>query len=65
MDDGIYNTSTRKFLTAVPVLLFVLAMNSAEIHQQPFIVNLVIVTWLVVAKLPSMHEVRILGINKY
>ena len=49
----------------MPVLLFIVALNAAELSQQPLLLNMVIVTWLVVAKFPALHGVRILGINKY
>jgi dolichol kinase len=65
IDDGVQFTATRKFFTVVPVVLFLLASNSSDFRRQPLGVNLFIVIVLLVAKLSSMHKVRILGINKY
>jgi hypothetical protein len=64
IDDGVQFTATRKFFTAVPVALFLLATHSAEYARQPLGVNLLVVVVLVVAKLSAMHRVRILGINR-
>lgn len=65
IDDGMQFTPTRKFLTAVPVVLFFLASNGTDYRRQPLAINLVVVVVLLIAKLSSMHKVRILGINKY
>ncbi|KAL6766687.1 hypothetical protein ACKKBG_A36975 [Auxenochlorella protothecoides x Auxenochlorella symbiontica] len=65
IDDGQQFTPARKFLTAVPVVLFLLASNGTDYRRQPLGVNLIVVIVLVIAKLASMHRVRILGINKY
>lgn len=58
-------TATRKFLTVVPVALFILASHGSDFRRQPMGVNLVVVVVLVVAKFSSMHKVRIFGINRY
>lgn len=65
IDDGVQFTSTRKFFTVVPVVLFLLAAHSTDYRRQPLGINLLVVVVLVVAKLSSMHRVRIMGINKY
>lgn len=65
LDDGVYGTGTRKFFTIVPVVLFILASHGCDYRRQPLGLNIVIVAWLVLAKLPAMHRVRILGIGKY
>lgn len=64
VDNGTYGTKTRKFLTAVPIVLFVLATHGADFRKQPLGINLVVVIWLTLAKLPAFHKVRIMGINK-
>jgi uncharacterized membrane protein (DUF2068 family) len=63
IDDGVQFTATRKFFTVVPVALFFLATHSTDYRRQPLGINLFVVVVLLVAKLSSMHKVRILGIN--
>ena len=65
IDDGVQFTSTRKFFTIVPVALFLLATNASDFSRQPLGINLLVVVVLLIAKLSSMHKVRIMGINKY
>lgn len=65
VDNGVYATRTRKLLTIVPVALFVLATHGTDFRKQPLGLNLVVVLWLLIAKLPALHKVRIFGINKY
>lgn len=64
LNDGVQFTSTRKFFTAVPVALFLLATHGTDYRRQPLGLNLALVAVLVIAKLSSMHRVRILGINR-
>ncbi|KAI7906205.1 ORMDL family [Cokeromyces recurvatus] len=54
IDGGVQFTATRKFFTAVPIALFLLSTHYT--HYDFFFV--------LVAKLPVMHRVRIFGINK-
>mmetsp|Transcript_32319 Transcript_32319/g.91633 ORF Transcript_32319/g.91633 Transcript_32319/m.91633 type:complete len:162 (-) Transcript_32319:223-708(-) len=63
LDDGLQYSTTRKFLTAVPVVLFLLASHSTEYARQPLALNLIAVLVMVIAKLPVMDRVRILGMN--
>jgi hypothetical protein len=65
IDNGEYSTRNRKLFTAVPVILFLLATHGTDFRKQPLGLNLGTVVVLLVAKLPSMHKVRILGINRY
>ncbi|KAG1678044.1 hypothetical protein FOA52_000840 [Chlamydomonas sp. UWO 241] len=65
LDNGVYGTYKRKLLTAVPVVLFLLATNGTDFRQQPLAANLIVVLVLVIAKLPALHKVRFFGINKY
>ena len=65
LDDGVQNTNTRKFLTIVPVALFLLATHGTDYRRQPLGLNLIVLLVLVIAKFPAMHKVRIFGINKY
>lgn len=64
LDDGVQYTGTRKFFTAVPVILFILATHGTEYQRQPLGVNLGVAIALLVSKFPALHKVRIFGINK-
>jgi len=64
IDDGKQWTSKRKAFFAVPIFLYLLATNTAPMEQQPLALNLAALGVLLLAKLPFMHGVRILGINK-
>ena len=63
VDNETYGTSTRKFLTAVPLALFVLATHGTDFRKQPLGLNLAVVLVLLIAKLPAMHRKRIFGIG--
>jgi len=47
------------------VVLFLLANHGTDFGRQPLGLNLLVLLVLVIAKLPALHKVRILGINKY
>lgn len=65
IDDGMYATFNRALFALVPVVLFMLATHGTDFRRQPLGLNLVVVVWLTVAKLPFLHKVRFFGINKY
>ena len=65
IDSEVQGTSTRKFFMLVPVVLFFLASHGSAYDRQPLGINLGVLIVLLVAKLSSMHRVRIFGINKY
>lgn len=65
MDSEAYGTLTRKLFTLAPLALFLLATHGTDFRKQPLGLNLGVVVVLLVAKLPALHGVRILGINKY
>lgn len=65
IDGEVLHTSNRKFLLTMPVVLFLLATHGTDYRRQPLLINMVVLAVLVVAKLPHMHGVRIMGINKY
>jgi hypothetical protein len=52
-------------LPAAQVVLFLLASHGTDFGRQPLGLNLLVLLVLVIAKLPALHKVRILGINKY
>ncbi|KAJ8451103.1 hypothetical protein Cgig2_026912 [Carnegiea gigantea] len=76
-DQGIYNgltwweqiengkqlTRNRKFLTVVPVVLYLIASHTTDYENPMLVLNTIAVFVLVVAKFPHMHRVRIFGIN--
>lgn len=80
IDEGDQHTPTRKFLMAFPVFLYLLTQTSCRDDDDvcrfllsthyshydltTFAINFIVLIIQLVAKLPSMHRVRILGINK-
>ncbi|RUS13033.1 ORMDL family protein [Endogone sp. FLAS-F59071] len=64
IDGGIQFTATRKFLTAVPILLFLLSTHYTHYDFFTFGINFTALVVVLVAKLPLMHRVRVFGINK-
>lgn len=65
LDDGEQFSPSKKFLTTVPVVLFFLASFYTMYDSYHFIVNAVSLLSVLIPKLPSLHGVRIFGINKY
>ncbi|KAI9355493.1 ORMDL family-domain-containing protein [Pilaira anomala] len=64
IDDGVQFTATRKFLMAVPIGLFLLSTHYTHYDVLQFAINFCSLVIVLIAKLPSMHEVRVFGINK-
>lgn len=65
IDDGVQLTATRKFLTMVPIVLFLLASFYTKYDPTHFIINLAAMLLVLIPKLPQLHGVRLFGINKY
>ncbi|KAK4752238.1 hypothetical protein SAY87_021036 [Trapa incisa] len=63
IDNGKQLTRNRKFLTVVPLVLFLIASHTTDYKNPMLIFNTLAVIVLVVAKFPNMHKVRIFGIN--
>ncbi|CAB4280247.1 hypothetical protein PRUPE_5G126900 [Prunus persica] len=63
IDNGNQLTRNRKFLTVVPVVLYLIASHTTDYQNPNLIFNTLAVFVLVVAKFPNMHKVRIFGIN--
>lgn len=63
MDSGVQFTVNKKFLTAVPVVIFLLSWKKGDHDTLLGSLNLICTVVLVIAKLPQMHKVRIFGIN--
>ncbi|KND03857.1 uncharacterized protein SPPG_01311 [Spizellomyces punctatus DAOM BR117] len=64
IDNGEQFTPTKKYLTALPIILFLLSTHYTHYDFPTFMINLASLLVVLVAKLPSMHKVRIFGINK-
>eukprot|EP00968_Pinguiococcus_pyrenoidosus_P008590 scaffold620_cov282-Pinguiococcus_pyrenoidosus.AAC.11 len=54
----------KKFLIVVPCFLFLIASYASSFRMGFLLVNIVCLGLNVVPKLPQMHKVRILGINR-
>jgi len=65
IDDGAQFTATRKFLTIVPVVLFMLTSFYTKYDSFHFYINFISMMTVVIPKSPMFHEVRVFGINKY
>ncbi|KAH8329644.1 hypothetical protein KR074_005919 [Drosophila pseudoananassae] len=65
IDDGIQMTTTRKFLTAAPIVLFLLTCLYTRNSTEHFIANFVSLVVVTLPKLPQFHGVRLFNINKY
>ena len=65
IDGGEQFTATKKFLTAMPIILFILSSFYTHYSFSHFVVNLVFMLLAVIPKLPQFHGVRLFGINKY
>ena len=65
IDHGEQFTSSKKFLTIVPIVLFFLASFYTKYSTGHFIVNAITLCFVLVPKLPQMNKVRLFGMNKY
>ncbi|KAJ3304177.1 hypothetical protein HDV03_003027 [Kappamyces sp. JEL0829] len=64
IDNGQQFTPTKKFLTGLPIVLFLLSTHYSHYDLPTFLVNFSTLLLVLVAKLPVMHKVRIFGINE-
>ncbi|GJJ68730.1 hypothetical protein EMPS_01076 [Entomortierella parvispora] len=64
IDEGVQFTATRKYLTTVPIVLFLLSTHYTHYAPFAFFVNLVATVINLIAKLPAMHQVRLFDINQ-
>ncbi|XP_073020717.1 uncharacterized protein [Primulina eburnea] len=63
IDNGKQLTRNRKFLTVVPIVLYLIALHTTNYQYPMIFFDTLAVFILVVAKFPHMHKVRIFGIN--
>eukprot|EP00842_Homolaphlyctis_polyrhiza_P003917 jgi/Hompol1/4526/HPOL_000939-RA len=64
IDGGAQFTATKKFLTAVPVFLFLIGTHYAHYDLPTFMINFAALMVSLIGKLPAMHKVRLFGLNK-
>ncbi|XP_023413098.1 ORM1-like protein 2 isoform X1 [Loxodonta africana] len=65
MDYGLQFTSSRKFLSISPIVLYLLASFYTKYDAAHFFINTVSLLSVLLPKLPQFHGVRLFGINKY
>ena len=63
IDAGVPWTTTKKFLMLIPTFLTWMACYAADYKPFYIVINVAIFFILIIAKMPQMHGVRILGIN--
>uniref|UniRef100_H3BHC6 ORM1-like protein n=1 Tax=Latimeria chalumnae TaxID=7897 RepID=H3BHC6_LATCH len=65
MDYGVQFTSSRKFLTISPIVLYLLTSFYTKYDPVHFIINTASLLSVLIPKLPQFHGVRIFGINNF
>ncbi|XP_046847072.1 ORM1-like protein 2 [Xenia sp. Carnegie-2017] len=65
INQGTQNTSTKKFMTLVPVVIFILASFYTKYDAVHFLFNSVALASALIPKLPQLHKVRVFGFNRY
>ena len=65
MDFRLQFTSSRKFLSISPIVLYLLASFYTKYDAAHFIINTASLLSVLLPKLPQFHGVRLFGINKY
>ena len=62
-DYGDQFTPSKKFLTVLPILMFLASTHYTHYDATLFFINFVPLFVVLVGKLPVMHRVRLFGIN--
>ncbi|XP_025782496.1 ORM1-like protein 2 [Puma concolor] len=65
MDYGLQFTSSRKFLSISPIVLYLLTSFYTKYDAAHFLINTASLLSVLLPKLPQFHGVRLFGINKY
>lgn len=65
LDFGQYWTHQKKFLTVLPIVLFLLTCLYTQNSETHFFANFLSLVLVTLPKLPSFHHVRLFNINKY
>ncbi|KAJ3071099.1 hypothetical protein HDU98_005843 [Podochytrium sp. JEL0797] len=63
MDHGVPFTPAKKYLTIIPICLFLLGTHYSHYDLSTFSINIIALVIVLIPKFPSMHKVRIFGIN--
>jgi hypothetical protein len=63
LDQGVQFSPTKKLLTVVPIVLFLVTTHYTSYNFLVLTINLVALIVLLVSKLPRMHKVRLFGVN--
>ncbi|KAI9334966.1 ORMDL family [Obelidium mucronatum] len=64
MDKGEPFTPAKKYLTMIPIILFLLGTHYSHYDGPTFAINFIALVVVLIPKFPSMHKVRIFGINQ-
>ncbi|KAG9291787.1 hypothetical protein G9A89_012072 [Geosiphon pyriformis] len=64
IDHGAQFTPAKKYLTAVPIGLFLLSTHYTHYDIFTFLVNFIAAAVALIAKLPQLDQVRLFGINQ-
>ncbi|KAJ3293370.1 hypothetical protein HDU79_000406 [Rhizoclosmatium sp. JEL0117] len=64
MDKGEPFTPAKKYLTVIPILLFLISTHYSHYDVPTFGINFIALVIVLIPKFPSMHRVRIFGINQ-
>mmetsp|Transcript_37403 Transcript_37403/g.64266 ORF Transcript_37403/g.64266 Transcript_37403/m.64266 type:complete len:191 (+) Transcript_37403:33-605(+) len=62
LDRGAQFTTTKKFLTIIPILIYCLTIRF-DFRSFEFIINTIAFLIVLIGKSPQMHKVRLFGIN--
>ncbi|KAI5091189.1 ORM1-like protein 1 [Silurus meridionalis] len=65
LDYGVQFTSSRKFFTISPIILYFLTSFYTKYDTAHFVINTASLLSVLIPKLPQLHGVRLFGINKY
>uniref|UniRef100_A0A2K6G8I4 Uncharacterized protein n=1 Tax=Propithecus coquereli TaxID=379532 RepID=A0A2K6G8I4_PROCO len=65
LDYGVQFTSSRKFFTICPIILYFLASFYMKYDPTHFILNTASLLSVLIPNMPQLHGVRIFEINKY
>ncbi|KAJ3326568.1 hypothetical protein HDU76_012817, partial [Blyttiomyces sp. JEL0837] len=56
IDNGAQFTPTKKYLTTVPIVLFLLSTHFTHYDLPTFLINLASLLVVIIAKMPQMHQ---------
>ncbi|KAJ3125928.1 hypothetical protein HK100_010528 [Physocladia obscura] len=64
MDKGEPFTPAKKYLTTIPIVIFLMGTHYSHYNIPTFTINFIALVTVLIPKFPSMHKVRIFGINQ-